>query len=408
MNKVFNDKEDRSLTAKVVRVWRSNGIAWSTIQIYRYWVRRFREDCRQRGQTPEAQLRREVVQRWVVRYVRTRKIALFDATHSARSALWAWSWGLQACGHAVPPWDVRPTPTPSLPPLLALFVKHRVEVQGLVESSVRRDLSLVQEFLHFLRRRRHTIATIQVTDIDRFLTGFSGRFVLRTLARVACVLRAFLRFLYTSGQIAHELASLVATPRVRRGELPPRALPWPDVRRIIGAIDKRTRTGRRDYALLLTMTAYGLGSGEVRGLTLESVDWRRRQIRVVRPKTRREISLPLLPGVAQALVAYLRHGRPRHCTSRALFVMTHAPYVGLGSATAIRHVLRKHAQAAGVSAAYLGSHVLRHSHASRQIDQGVSVAVVADILGHRRPESTSAYVRVALRRLRGVALPVPR
>jgi integrase len=180
------------------------------------------------------------------------------------------------------------------------------------------------------------------------------------------------------------------------------------VRRILRAIDRTTRTGRRDYAMLLLMVTYGLGSGEVRGLTLESVDWRRRQLRVVRPKTSREICLPLLPGVAQALVAYLRNGRPRHCTARALFVQMHAPYGCLQSSSAIRHVLGKHALSAGVSATYLGSHVLRHSHASRQIDQGASATVVGDIMGHRRPESTSAYVRVALHRLRGMALPVPR
>jgi site-specific recombinase XerD len=288
------------------------------------------------------------------------------------------------------------------------FVRHRIEVQGVAESTVRRDLGMVQEFLRFLRRHGHTIATIQVAAVDQFLVQGSGRLAPKTLARVAYALRSFLRFLYTSGQIPHDLANAVATPRVRRGDLPPRALPWSDVRRIFRAISRKTRTGRRDYALLLMMAVYGLGSGEVRGLTLESVDWRRRQLRIVRPKTGREICLPLLPGVARALVAYLRHGRPRYCTTRALFVQMHAPYGDLHSSSAIRHVLHKHALSAGVSAAFLGSHVLRHSHASRQIDQGASATVVGDILGHRRPESTSAYVRVALRRLRGVALPVPR
>jgi site-specific recombinase XerD len=51
---------------------------------------------------------------------------------------------------------------------------------------------------------------------------------------------------------------------------------------------------------------------------------------------------------------------------------------------------------------------LRHSHAGRQIDQGAPPKVVSDILGHRRPESTSAYVRIATSRLRDVALSVPR
>jgi site-specific recombinase XerD len=85
----------------------------------------------------------------------------------------------------------------------------------------------------------------------------------------------------------------------------------------------------------------------------------------------------------------------------------HAPYGSLGSAAAIRHVLHEHALSAGVSSRFLGSHVLRHSHASRQIDLGTSATVVGDILGHKRPESTSVYVSVALRRLRRLALPVP-
>jgi integrase len=266
---------------------------------------------------------------------------------------------------------------------------------------------LVQEFLRSLNRRGRTIAAIQVADVDRFLGVCSGRWVTKTLARVACTLRTFLRFLYSSGRTPHDLAEAVATPRVRRGDVPPRALPWSDVRRILRAVNKKTRTGLRDYALLLTMAAYGLGAGEARGLMVENVDWRRRELHVVRPKTGRAIDLPLLPGVAKALVAYLRRGRPRHCTTRALFVRGHAPYSGLGSSGAIRHVLKKHALAAGVSAKFLGSHVLRHSHACRQIDLGAPATVVGDILGHRRPESTSVYVRVALRRLRGLALPVP-
>jgi site-specific recombinase XerD len=392
----------------VIRAWRSNGIAWGTIRLYRRWVRRFREDCRQRGVVAEEQLKWEIVERWVAQCVRARETDPDITKRTVRSALWAWSWGLKACGYKIPPWVSAPLPTPTLSPLQDAFVRHRRDVRGLAESTIRQDLALVQEFLRFLRRQRRSIATIKVANIDRFLQESSRRMTAKTLARVVWVLRSFLRFLYASGLIPHNLATAVTAPRIRRGDTPPRALPWSDVRRILRAIDRTTRTGRRDYAMLLLMVTYGLGSGEVRGLTLESVDWRRRQLRVVRPKTSREICLPLLPGVAQALVAYLRNGRPRHCTARALFVQMHAPYGCLQSSSAIRHVLGKHALSAGVSATYLGSHVLRHSHASRQIDQGASATVVGDIMGHRRPESTSAYVRVALHRLRGMALPVPR
>jgi integrase len=67
-----------------------------------------------------------------------------------------------------------------------------------------------------------------------------------------------------------------------------------------------------------------------------------------------------------------------------------------------------YAERAGVRADFLGTHVFRHTHATRQIDAGASAKIVGDILGHRRPESTSAYVRSALTGLRSIGLPVPR
>jgi integrase len=163
----------------------------------------------------------------------------------------------------------------------------------------------------------------------------------------------------------------------------------------------------RDFALLLLMVTYGLGAGEVIGLTLEDIDWRAGTLRVTRPKTAASVVLPLLPPVARALVRYLRHGRPAATRHRQLFVRMRAPYRALSGSSAVRHVVVTHARAAGLSALYLGSHVLRHSHATQQINTGAPVRVVADILGHRRPESTSTYARVALDRLRPLALPVP-
>jgi site-specific recombinase XerD len=83
------------------------------------------------------------------------------------------------------------------------------------------------------------------------------------------------------------------------------------------------------------------------------------------------------------------------------------PYRSLTS-SAIRHRIREYARKAGVVAKMIGAHAFRHAHASRQIDTGANLKVVSDILGHRRPSSTSVYVRVAIRRLRTVALPVPK
>jgi integrase len=220
-------------------------------------------------------------------------------------------------------------------------------------------------------------------------------------------LRGFARFLHATGRLAADLAPSIVAPKVSRAERPYRTLPWGDVKRILQAVDHKARGGRRDYALLLMMSVYGLGAGEVACLKLEDIDWSAGMIRVVRPKTGVEFVLPLLPAVARALEHYLRRERPKHPCTRHLFVTVRAPHKQLGCSATIRRILHKHARKAGVSAPFLGTHVLRHTQACRQIELGTRPKVLSDILGHRDPQSTSAYIRVATDRLRDMALSVP-
>jgi site-specific recombinase XerD len=83
------------------------------------------------------------------------------------------------------------------------------------------------------------------------------------------------------------------------------------------------------------------------------------------------------------------------------------PFGPLQASSAICHIIIKYAGQAGLDAPYLGSHVLRHSNAARQLDLGTRPQVLSELLGHRDPESISAYVQIATQSLRDVSLPVP-
>jgi len=172
-------------------------------------------------------------------------------------------------------------------------------------------------------------------------------------------------------------------------------------------MDTSTPRGLRGHALLLMMSTYGFGPGEVIRLQFEDIDWTAATIRVIRPKTGVTFMLPLLPPVAKALASYLRNGRPQNTPTRHLFVAMRMPFHSLDGSSSIRHILIKHGRAAGLDASRLGSHVLRHTHAARQIDLGVRPQVLSDLLGHRDSESISAYVRIAPETLRNISLPVP-
>ena len=182
-----------------------------------------------------------------------------------------------------------------------------------------------------------------------------------------------------------------------------------DVRRILQAILRSQPPGKRDFADAFAHWQRTVSvQAEVLALRLEDLGlagWH--STRVCRPKTKVRIELPLLPPVARALTAYLRWERPPAKGTARLFLSKKMPYAPITSG-AIRHRIRLYAAQAGVSAKVIGAHAFRHSHASRQVDAGANLKVVSDILGHRSSSSISVYVRVALKRLRGVGLRVPR
>ena len=155
------------------------------------------------------------------------------------------------------------------------------------------------------------------------------------------------------------------------------------------------------------MSTYGLGAGETIRLQFDDIDWVAGTILAMRPKTGVAFTLPLLPAVAEALARYLRNGRPRNTPTRHVFIKMMTPFEPLSCSSAIRHILVKHAKAAGLNAPYLGSHVLRFSNAARQVDLGIQPRVLSDLFGHRDSESISAYVRIATETLRDISLPVP-
>ena len=329
-----------------------------------------------------------------------------SSRHCACNALHAWSCALARLGKAVPRW-VAPSAPRRWPPLLEAYGQYRRAHRGVADATLARDMGVADEFVRYLRSHGRRVPGIRVKDIDGYTDGLSARLGRRTVAGLCSSLRCFLRFLHSTGRLRCDLARCVVAPRFRADERPPRALPWDTIRRMIRAIPRDRPTGKRDFAMFLLMAAYGLGAAEVVSLRLEDVDWRGGVIRARRLKTAVALDLPLLPAVARALAAYLRGGRPRHTVVREIFVSKALPHRTLTTG-ALRHRVRLCARRAGYVAAQIGSHVFRHSHATRQVDAGAPAKTVSDILGHRRPSSSSVYVRVAFGRLRTVALPVPR
>lgn len=395
--------------ADVERIWRQNRcIKGSSISVYRRWVCRFTEYCRVCALLDRDELTLAGALRFVHWWhVRHTTIQLAHAVNSARSALAAWAFALRTLGEPLPPWDAPAPERPATTLLAQAFAAYLREVRGNPPSTIHKKLGHISIFDAHLRSSACGSCAVTLQEIDAFVVMCRDRYARTTVADICSTLRGYVRFLRVSGQVQNDLAGSIKSPIVRVHERLHRALPWHDVQRILRAVDRTSAVGRRDYAILLMMSAYGLGAGEIIRLGLDSIDWHAGTVHIVRPKTGVEFLLPLLPAVASALESYLRHGRPTHTDARQLFVTMNVPHKAFACSGTIRHILHSAARRAGVTAAFLGTHVLRHTHACRQLELGTEPKLIGDILGHRDPESTSAYLRVATERLRELSLPVP-
>ncbi|MBL8299623.1 MAG: tyrosine-type recombinase/integrase [Rhodanobacteraceae bacterium] len=392
------------------RVWRRNRcLSRASLVAYQYWLHRFAAYCKAHSLDQRAELTQQGAERFA-RWWRSqgspRRGQLRYTIAQSRHALRAWAFALSVLGEPLLPWAV-PRTAPAFDRRFQAFADYLRDVRGNPASTIHKKIVQLTA-LHRYRRSRHvTGVTIRLSEIDAYIVACRRRFARTTVADIGSTIRGYLRFLHATGAMKADFSSSVMVPSVRTAERPHRTLPWDDVQRILRAVDRTTPAGRRDYALLLMMSVYGLGAGEVIALSLDAVDWRAMAIRVERPKTGAVFCLPLLPAIARALTDYLRHGRPAHTSTRHLFVTMRTPFKRLASSATVRHILHLAALRAGVTAPFLGTHALRHTHACRQLELGVPPKIIGDILGHRDPDSTSAYLRVTSDRLRELSLPVP-
>lgn len=392
----------------ILRVWRGDRcVSASSAQQYLYWIGRFRHYCRALGLDEAAELTLVGVKRFQAWYTPSRKI---NAAHLglASSSIRSLRRVHEVMGKPVPPWQPVERRPPPASAVLRDYATHLGQQRGNPEATIRKKLDHVDKLRKYLSRCGKSWRQMSLPDIDAFLIECAARYARSTTADIASTVRSFARFLLASGRIRADLADAVISPVQPRFERPRRALPWEDVQRLLHAVDKSTPRGLRDHALLLMMSTYGLGAGEVIGLQLQDIDWITGTLQMSRPKTKVNFVLPLLSPVAKVLARYLRHGRPPHTPTRHVFVQMKVPFGAFTASSAVRHILIKYAKVAGIQAPYLGSHVLRHSNAARQLDVGTKARVLSDLLGHRDPESVSAYVRIATQSLREVSLPVPR
>jgi site-specific recombinase XerD len=294
---------------------------------------------------------------------------------------------------------------PTLPPLLDEYLRFLEAHRALSERGRYLHRIHVHALLESLGEAGSPsgVGDLQIAAIHRSITARAPSLDRDGRKRMCTAVRSFLRFLYLRGHVDRDLSSAVPViPDFRLGRLP-RSIAWEDLQKILAVIDRSTDTGCRDYAIMMILATYGIRAGQLVALRLDDIDWRRGTIHVPAAKAGRDMVLPLLPQVGEAIVQYVRRSRP-DWPFRQLFLCLRPPMRPMTSC--LMGVIKPYAIAAGVKKPF-GPHAWRHACATRLLVRGQSLKAIRDLLGHRHLDTTFIYTKVDVETLRQAALEWP-
>jgi len=303
------------------------------------------------------------------------------------------------------------TAKPSDQRLIALFLDMLAAERGAQNNTLtayRRDLV---DFTAYLAQARRSVATAATDDLRAYLGELARRALQpATVARRLAAIRQLYRFLYAEGQRKDDPAAVLRGPK--RARALPKTLTLAEVDRLLRAVGKsdaaaplpvRLRAARL-ACLVELLYATGLRVSELVALPASAAH-RDARVIVVRGKGNKERLVPLNNAAKRAMAEYLAlaaQARESGASAASKWLFPSFGEAGHLTRQHFARELKALAAAAGLRAADLSPHVLRHAFASHLLHNGADLRVVQTLLGHADISTTQIYTHVLAERLKSL------
>jgi integrase len=224
---------------------------------------------------------------------------------------------------------------------------------------------------------------------------------------IVSTIRFFLRFLFEERITQTDLSAILQHYKWIKREKLPSVYTRKEVLQIESSIHREDATGKRNYAMILLASRLGVRASDIAHLTFGNIDWENSTIKLSQFKTGKVIELPLLVDVGEAIIDYLKYGRKKSESPR-VFLYTRAPFTAMTNA-AVAGALGRTVDESGVDTAGRkhGAHAMRHSLASRFLENQEPMPIISEALGHQSTTTTMSYLRIDVESLRKCTLNVP-
>ena len=255
--------------------------------------------------------------------------------------------------------------------------------------------------------RIKAINNLDIKHINAFIESCSIYTHATCYATVTCI-RQYIIYLEKNNLLNHTL--WVSIPKIakRRNRTYAHAFTKQETQALLQSIACNNSKERRDYAMLLLAARLGLRSSDIVKLKFENINWEKSAISLIQQKTKKALTLPLLNDVGEAIINYVKNGRPNVQDSH-IFIRENKPYtcINSGSLFTIVDGYLKRANIKVPAKHRHGPHALRHSLATLLLEDNIPIATIKEILAHKSVETTKIYLKIAEKQLLKCALDVP-
>jgi integrase/recombinase XerD len=252
------------------------------------------------------------------------------------------------------------------------------------------------------------VAEIDAKTVNGFIQSSSAVYSISTIYCTCCLLRVLFRYLFKHKMITEDLSITVPSIRCSKKSKIPSAYSQQEIRQLLACVDRGNPKGKRDYAILLIAVRLGIRASDICNLTFDNLKWESNTIEFKQNKTSDTIVLPLLNDVGEAVIDYIKYGRPAVETNK-VFLRLFAP-IGRLKAPTLHSIVTHYMNKSGIlipKGKKHGPHALRHSLASALLQKNIPMPVISEVLGHTDSDTTSTYLKIDLLNLRRYALAVP-
>jgi site-specific recombinase XerD len=291
--------------------------------------------------------------------------------------------------------------------MIKAFIDHRGQTLRLAGKTIESYIFHLYPFYCHVNRKGINISAIKASEILAYIQQMDPD---SPANKHVClnILRCFFKYLYDQHILTADYSRVIPKDNYKNQAKLPSTFTDEEINALLTSVDRGNPRGKRDYAILLLATKLGLRASDICGLTFDNIIWDRNIIALNQHKTGKALELPLLPEVGNAIVDYLKYGRPTindsHC-----FIHVQGPYERIHTSD-IGNLVRKYITLAKINYSNRrhGPHALRHSFASALLREKVSLPVISEALGHSGLASTMDYLRIDINTLKKCALEVPR